>query len=242
MFAHDPATEGFATEWVEMESACHHEAGHAIVAYALGIGIEHATVFRRITWRDGNQYFGYGGRVDFKRGRYADPNNILRHKYRQAHFREGVLTAAGPAAERRRLLEGQSPQRSLFSSCGDHETIDAIGKALAMKGRCRFAYRRLVWYAALKCISIDQIWEAIEELAEDIADELACAEDEHPDSDFHEGKLETDHIHRICRRHKIKRGMLNKAAASTTTAADNMPAIAAHRPTRAESNRWAAPN
>lgn len=188
----------------ESRATCFHEASHAVVGYAFGEPIHSVgvSVFRE--HRDGQPYESYGGEV-----RHAPPGErrAVAYSYRPLLFRIGVGAAAGPAGERRYRSREGLPMCLLGASEGDHQTIDTIGKGLAMRGRDRFAFRRLVWYAAQSLVARDDIWEAIGEVADDLSYALSDADDDEITAGIRWAYIDPREVHRACRRAGLRRGM-----------------------------------
>ncbi|MEJ0093144.1 MAG: hypothetical protein WDN46_06860 [Methylocella sp.] len=180
MFSHEPRWEsrggksdGFlrALEHsYEIEATCFHEAGHAVIDYALGMGCASVSIEANYAIQaDGKLGVRYGGlampsaRMAQKSGR-----QIKRNVWNEAILIFGVVNCAGPAAERKFRFLHDMPQRLLFASEGDHSNVDAAGKRLEMSGRCSFAYRRLTWRVAQRYLDQEAVWGAIEVLADEL--------------------------------------------------------------------------
>ena len=187
----------------ELEKACHHEAAHAVVEYALGNLLEHIGVCANYNVDDdGAHTVGYTGLVR-KRGRHRV---TIDYDYRPLHFRTGVVFAAGPAGERRHCVEREAQIRLLGASEGDHIGIDTIGRMLEQRGRDRYAYRRLIWHAAKRIVAMPDVWAAICDVADDLF-QAAC-DAEPPLRGEVWFRVEPRDVYRHCRRAGVTRGKL----------------------------------
>ena len=151
----------------------YHEAGHAVTAYALGLGC--------VSIAAGSMLVGNGGgcvQVSKRstrrthvaqrrlRGRAATPADL--HHLVAA----GTFAAAGMAAERKlafllRLpVAPEADIRGGLISDGDHRIIEQIDKALCVyRGRWRGAFERLAWGAAQSAMDAPRIWGAVGDIA-----------------------------------------------------------------------------
>lgn len=203
MFANEPLGDyAVHAALSEMEAACFHEAGHAVIDYMIGTSLESVGVCSNVV----GDTVGHGGLVKH-RGKNTTRINFA---YRPLHFRHGLSAAAGPAAEFRFKHENGIPKRHVVATQGDHEIIDRIGKAIAQAGRCQFAFRRHVWGHAQRLIDRPDVWEAINAVAFELQDAAMTEIDLNTDGEqwaFVPPRL----VYRICRQNGLKRGMLKPA-------------------------------
>jgi hypothetical protein len=171
MFTLEPHDESAAAQFMKFEThksrAAYHEAGHAVLKYALGVGL--TRIFLRTTIaEDENGDLGivYHGMVtspklDVETQRRLHPDVLA----------AGVSTAAGPAAERMWCMLRGHPVRTRYGSEGDHALIDRLAAPLEkIFGRSRPAFRRLVWRRAQLALAAPVIWNGVEQLAEYLSD------------------------------------------------------------------------
>jgi hypothetical protein len=155
-------------------AAAHHEAGHAVVGYALGLGLP--SVSLRYIQQGRNTSFGGlvpcsktwvdGLILELLRYRQSRPNN-----WRGRAVSDAVSSAAGPAAERKFCIETETPLRLSRSAESDHERIDLLGKTM---GKARFALRRFAWRRAQLAIEHPAVWDAISEIAQWLDEAISC--------------------------------------------------------------------
>lgn len=215
MFANEPRPPaGPFDHAFELEATCYHEAAHAVVGYAFGEPISSVGVCADYrSDAEGRLSVGYTGEV-----RHGPPGqqSALGRDYCPLYFRIGVGTAAGPAGEIRFRREAGLPLRMLGGTEGDHRTIDGIGKGISQRGRCGFAFRRLVWYAAQRLVMRDDFWDAIDTVGQELW-YTAC--DNVPGSSGTEqvwSMIEPRQVHQACRRAGLKRGMFRQQAFPAT--------------------------
>lgn len=213
MFANEPMGDySSIAACIELEASCYHEASHAVVDYMIGRPLQSVGVC--VTYshdEDGATMVAYGGKV-LVRHRGGRTKIHVDYDYRRSHFYLGCALAAGPAGERRYRHEAQIPMRILGASEEDHAGISSIGKALAKRGRCRWAYQRLVWHHAQKIVSDDTVWNAISRVGDELYFESSEQfEDEHLGQRW--AYIDPRAIYAYCRQAGLKRGMLLTAAA-----------------------------
>ena len=171
MFTLEPHDKSAAGQFMKFEThksrAAYHEAGHAVLKYALGLGL--TRIFLRTTIaEDENGDLGivYHGKttspkLDIETQRRLHPDVLA----------AGVSTAAGPAAELKWCVLRGHPVRTQYGSDGDHALIDHLGAQIEkIFGRNRLAFRRLVWRRAQLALEAPVIWNAVEQLAEYLSD------------------------------------------------------------------------
>lgn len=203
MFANEvPAEASIFDSAFELDATCHHEAAHAVADYLAGRRLVSVGVSSSVEYReDGTRWGTYGGEV-----RTAGRDRLMvDFNYRRLHLTLGVALAAGPAGERRFRHEAGTPMRMLGATEGDHRAIDTIAKALERRGRCRFAFRRLVWGCAQKLIARDDVWGAVEEVARDLYD---APSEEDDDTGEAWAYAEPREVYASCRRNGLRRGQL----------------------------------
>lgn len=208
MFANEPRADSFFSTTAELEATCYHEASHAVAKYLYAMPIKTVGVSASYS-RDnatGGLMVAYGGEVK-ARGKSAV---TIDYPYRRSHFAHGLITAAGPAGERRYRHEVEIPQRLLGASEGDHRDIDAIAKCLERRGRNRYAFQRMVWYAAQRLVADTAVWAAISAIADDL---FQCQ-----GQDLDQAETGTvwiymtgSDVYAWCRRSGLRRGMYRAA-------------------------------
>ncbi len=105
----------------DVERVCYHEAGHAVLGYALGDGLTRIELSEVITLTDSGKLISVGGLCASRR--YVDLKIYSRIRRRILDDRvvgSAVGIAAGPAAERKFNILNNQPQRLLGGSAGDH--------------------------------------------------------------------------------------------------------------------------
>jgi hypothetical protein len=165
MFANEPRGQEHAFDaFFEAEAARFHEAGHAVVGYALGLGCSSVGVFVDCRYQnDGSLGYGFGGvalvaKTNQRRFLSAANRGSIPHL-----LALGIQICAGPAAERRFRIKMELPLAMLGATVGDHRQVDdGLAKIL---GARRFAFLRAAWARAQKAIECDPIWSSIAEVA-----------------------------------------------------------------------------
>lgn len=208
MFSNEPLGHySFIALASELKATCYHEASHAVVDYMFGRPLSSVGVAASYEVDDGGELtVAYHGEVKTR-----GPDKIrVDFDYRGIHLMLGTVAAVGPAGERRYRHEVGIPQRLLGASEGDHRSIDAIAKMLERRGRCRFAYQRMVWKYAQMIVAAPEVWSAISAVADDLYSEAALDldRDEPGDAWIY---LAPSHVYRACRRNGLRRGMLRAA-------------------------------
>jgi hypothetical protein len=187
MFSNEPHLESengkIGELFLEPAATGMHEAGHAVVGYALGWGCSFVSINLEYAESE-NCGLGvaYGGMAKHaKQDRRAMPQ--IRRGYGPAMLTNGILTCAGPAAERKyRFLNGL-PLRSLDTAGGDYAAVDGLARMLEQQGRSRggYALKRLVWRLAQRAVDNEAIWAAISEIGEELAWRITDVEAERGD-------------------------------------------------------------
>lgn len=157
--------------YFETEAACVHEAGHAVVGYAMGLGCTSVSITFNAFMDDGRLMVGIGGAArGAMRAGARDSASIKRGRpagARAAGVRQAVFACAGPAAERRYRLEIGAPLRLLLASEGDHVDVDGIACTLEGRGIIPDGhdFRDDAWRDAQAWVDRPDIWTAINSLA-----------------------------------------------------------------------------
>jgi hypothetical protein len=177
----DPNIPHFWRHIAQREATAYHEAGHAVMHYALGLGcsgIELRVFVKKI---EGELLGAYGGIARMNKESVRKITSKLRAcEYGATLFAHGVAAASGPAAELKFCKLAGYPVRTLFGSAGDHREIENAGKSLQEAGRSRYAYERLVWRQAQVAIDNRTVWEAVDRLATKLNDEYWAETSEEP--------------------------------------------------------------
>jgi hypothetical protein len=156
-----------------------HEAGHAVLQYALGFGCRGIFLTEdRTLGLSGPQVQRSGECLPKKDRGQRLARRFLKGTLDATAIAFGVTVAAGPGAERKfRCLAGL-PMDMLGRTGGDHHMIETVAKALAEKGgHDRFAYQEEVWLRAQEAMEDSVIWSAVEALTEELWDYWACPDD-----------------------------------------------------------------
>ena len=153
MFGHEPRVESPLAHFLELQVVAHHEAGHAVVGYALGLGCTNVSLMSTVRG-DGIAYHGEA------------------HQRRDAVQRVNLRMKAGlPRASCAGDIQRRGRRSALMGTGKDHESISNIAKRLEwIGGRNRDAFRRLVWRQAQLALEDESIWRAVGALAEALTD------------------------------------------------------------------------
>jgi len=148
----------------EFQTACFHEAGHAVVGYLLGQGCSSLSV--RVEYSidsEGRPHgLAYGGMARMSRAAMRWVNQDLRvGQLTSALVNYGVSVAAGPAAERKFRIEAGLPLCALYTAQGDRTSIDAVAKKLEANGRSRSAFQKMVWHRAQSLLRVPSVWGCV---------------------------------------------------------------------------------
>jgi hypothetical protein len=177
MFAHEPIPEGFfenpfaaAFEFMAMAV---HEAGHTVLAYALGEGVSEISVTRTIA---ANLTGGFSGLSSTTKRQRLNANALAAKNNNHPRLISfAVSTAAGPAAERKYRLMVKLPLRMLGATEDDHHKIEQVEKIMYRNGNrgaemMAGRFCDLVWGRAQLALEDSTIWEAVDHLAEALND------------------------------------------------------------------------
>jgi hypothetical protein len=142
----------------EQEAVAIHEAGHAVAARLLGIEFE--SVELKMEPIEGGSKLS-GACVAQEDGRRLHLPNDYGTFYRV----HGIITLAGPAAERKYRQFQNLPMNK--GNGDDHDNFDTcMGKHLEIAaGRRSDAFRRLIWRRAQTMMEVEQVWNAVFDLA-----------------------------------------------------------------------------
>ena len=163
----DENDHGLSAHYSEIQATAYHEAGHAVVQYALGWGIRDIGMRTRIVHdKDNEKGITYSGVCYVTHSCNARVNQALRRgQFCWDLLVLGIKAAAGPAAERKYCLSDDVPVRTRLTSEGDREQIDYAAFRLLRNGRNPDAFRRLVWRQAQLILEDQIIWQTVSELA-----------------------------------------------------------------------------
>ncbi|WP_147262825.1 hypothetical protein [Roseiarcus fermentans] len=150
----------------------YHEAGHAVVRCALGLGISRIEI--KIDGSSGRVY----GTQRWKRSFASAKRRLLAGARNAGDLRLfiaiGISSAAGMAAERKlAILDGtplapEAAAKGGLVSDHDYWNIENIEKMLA-RWRRPFAFERLVWSRAQTAMDDPRVWAAVEGIAEELS-------------------------------------------------------------------------
>jgi hypothetical protein len=142
--------EGFARFLYGRSAACHHEAGHAVAGYVLGLGCIGIAVTVTEEFDAGlnttsSRFSGWASpRNRGIRANKATPSQLVAY---------GVFTCAGPAAERRYRIARDLPIQMVGGTIGDRDHIDVMARLCANGD----AYREHVWLEAQRIVEHNHI-------------------------------------------------------------------------------------
>ncbi|MGD0186791.1 MAG: hypothetical protein ABSC25_16275 [Roseiarcus sp.] len=151
----------------DRQSTAIHEAGHAVVAYALGLGCSKISLTVTTFDCEGVAGIGFSGLHTPDQSNWRRTRRVIC----RGHFDSGVLAhgvtfAAGPAAARNFCLARNLPTLN-FSNSSDDAQINKAAGELERVWRSRFvrrAYRRLVWRLAQLALMDERVCRAVSEL------------------------------------------------------------------------------
>lgn len=161
MFACEPPHEYEA--FFASTVTAHHEAGHAVAAYVLGLGIGRRGVGIRETYKPAEKTFSSGGVVFSTKAERRRVKALLkRGTYDPILAKVAIASAAGPAAELKHCRQVGAPARTLGASEGDHNMISCIGKnVLDRSPYFRSALERFAWHQAQLLLEQPPVWDAV---------------------------------------------------------------------------------
>jgi hypothetical protein len=171
MFSLEPEDETeiaqFFKHETEKQRIAYHEAGHAVLNYALGLGLSRITLRTTIREDDDHELI-----VAYHGITISPKLDVHMHGRRLGSdlIAYGISTAAGAAAERKWCVIRETPLTIRNGSDGDHASIERVGDMLEKNGRNRFAFRRMIWRRAQLALSDRTIWGAVEQLADYLND------------------------------------------------------------------------
>ena len=138
----------------QREVVAFHEAGHAVAAVMLGVGIRRkgVTIVPSAT---------YAGRIYTGKGYRGDPTISDSAQMVWRAERRAVMSLAGPAAQRKYR---PSSVRSYHGGKDWHQAIDLIS-CFVGSDRELNAYLKLLWIRAEQLVACDPWWIAIQAVA-----------------------------------------------------------------------------
>jgi hypothetical protein len=219
MFANDPRNEDevpFIAHWAEMEETQYHEAGHAVVAFALSGGVDGIGLrINNVLGKDGKVGMIYSGVCYQTKSWNKQINWAVREGfYRWELLAFGIEMAAGAAAERKYCLSADRPLRTRETAESDHLKIDHVAMRLGERGRDPRAFERLVWRRAQLILEDPLIWSAVDELASALG---GCWRDG-DELGVHEELVDGESVRAWIREAGVHAGMLHPKGAMTTVA------------------------
>jgi hypothetical protein len=166
MFANEPLRGDWLDCVFQYEATRFHEAGHAVVGYALGEGIGRIETCKRVVrGEDGALRFWFDGTCYERAGSSREINILIRRRIlneRVVSF--AVSTAAGPAAERKYNLLRETPLNCLGGAVSDHHALSVLRKELCYRIEPYFDIQEEAWRRAQDALELGVIWNAVEEL------------------------------------------------------------------------------
>jgi hypothetical protein len=214
MFSHERiAMDRLAADMIQMDSLEIHEAGHAVVQYALGFSCAGIAITEKRFIVEGARKASIACFSRKDRDRRV-PRRIFKGILAEDTIAFGVTCVAGPAAERKFRLSQGLPMDMLGGTEGDHHAIESIAKTLDVKGgHDSWAYQEEVRRRAQAWMENGVIWSAVNTLAFCLGDTTwPSIEDDHELGTF--TKTMPGHLARaIMRRAGVVPGMLTAAPA-----------------------------
>jgi hypothetical protein len=178
MFSRGPRDEtGPQRYFIEYDALKYHEAGHAVLGYALGFGLTELVLHEDVVSIDDetNSYAIHGlcnGRVEAR----DEINQLVRRGIlNERVVNHALWSAAGPAAERKYNILQKIPPHQLRASEGDHQAISVIRNGLCYRLDPYFDIEEEAWRRAQDALEIDVIWSAVDRLAGEL--EMPCHDD-----------------------------------------------------------------
>jgi hypothetical protein len=209
MFAFAPNSELQTTDafdhFEERRVVAYHEAGHAVLQFALDAGLSRIALRTSIVKAGDGPKIAYSG-ICFPRRQFnAQVLRLLdRKRFHDSLIIHGVTSAAGPAAERKFCLSSDARLRTYAGSAEDHQHIFAVACMMDEIGQDGTAYQEMVWRRAQLAFENEAIWDAVNELALYL-DECFWPEDE--EYGEHECTMPGPKAHAVIRRAGVVRGM-----------------------------------
>jgi len=165
-----------------LEAAAYHEAGHAVLSYVFRRGLTKIT----LTWerRENGKHWEhiYSGKTYLSKAAIATINRKIHRFVRNGQYAakasfflvypDLIISAAGPAAERKFCLAIGCPIRTLGSSADDHQMIDRIGKIFTGIEGDSYDICDRAWYHAQEMLEDTVIWNTVHQLAAQLTDML----------------------------------------------------------------------
>jgi hypothetical protein len=205
MFANDAKRPSSMYElFVEVDRVCYHEAGHAVLTYALGEGLTLIELHETITATDSGSVGGLcAGRRNVHLG---IKSRIRRRVLDDRVIAYAVGFAAGPASERKYNITVHQPQNMFGRSEGDHRGMSVIRNNLCDHLDPYFDIEEEAWRRAQEALEIDIIWHAVEELAAELSEWWPQNDDEPGE---YRSEMPGSRARAILRRCGIRPGMLD---------------------------------
>jgi hypothetical protein len=209
MFAFAPnnglqTTDGF-DHFEERRVVAYHEAGHAVLQFALGAGLSRLALRTSIVEAGDRPAIAYSG-ICFPRRQFnAQVLRFLRRK--EPHDTlvvHGVTLAAGAAAEQKFCLSSDARMRTYAGSAQDHQHIYVVACMMDEIGQDGTAYQEMVWRRAQLALDNEAIWDAVSELAEYLDE---CFWPEAEDFGEHECTMPGPKARAVIRRAGVEPGM-----------------------------------
>jgi hypothetical protein len=147
----------------ERRAVAYHEAGHAVLDYALGFDIERLSV-GTTTYTDCSRVF-YGASQTKKLSFARIRCRVNAGRFHPDLLSFGIAIVAGPAAERKYRVRHKLPQ-TCFGAAMDEKKICYVTNQLAKNERSGWAFRRLVWRRAQLALEHPMVWSAVSALAD----------------------------------------------------------------------------
>jgi hypothetical protein len=148
----------------EVSALKFHEAGHAVLAYVLGLGLTELVLSEDVIVDHG--IVGYAHHGVCTTAATGEINRLIRQGVlNERVLNHAVYLAAGPAAERKHNIVEKMPPHQLRVSEGDHQAISAIRKSLCYRLDSCFDIDEEAWRRAQDALEIDVIWSAVNRLA-----------------------------------------------------------------------------
>jgi hypothetical protein len=168
MFSNEPRLEHIFAIAHELERAAYHEAGHAVLGYALGDGLTGIGLYADVIEVDGERRMGVGGICrECRNIKNVSNSRIRRRRLDDRVIAYAISIAAGPAAERKFNILTQEPRRTIFGSEGDHDKLGRIRGGIVPYVAPLFDLTECAWRLAQDALETDLIWDAVSVLADE---------------------------------------------------------------------------
>ncbi len=152
-----------------------HEAGHAVICYAVGLGCGEIALTAHILSKG-----AYGG-TDGESGSGMKAGNRTGDAFHRGEFNQlllgnAVLAMAGMAAERKAMIGLGVPPHVAAGASGDRALWNDVAKIYVRQDRRRtkFAFAARVWRIVQDAVDDPRIWQAVLHIARRLFEGLSA--------------------------------------------------------------------